>query len=73
MFDSPFAYCPKCGEMVLLDQTRRECAAEHACGEVVCPLGDCFIGTDFGAAREIGGRGAALASRPKVSRRAPSR
>lgn len=47
MFDSPFTYCPKCGEMVLLDQTRRECAGEHRCGDVCCPLEECFSGIDF--------------------------
>jgi hypothetical protein len=47
MFDSPFTYCPKCGEMVLLDQMQRECAAEHRCGDVKCPLADLFSGIDF--------------------------
>lgn len=47
MFDSPFAYCPHCGEMVLLDQTQRECAGEHRCGDIACPLGACFTGFDF--------------------------
>jgi hypothetical protein len=49
MFDSPFTYCAKCGEMVLLDQTRRECAAEHRCGDIGCPLAGLFAGLDFGA------------------------
>jgi hypothetical protein len=47
MFDSPFTYCPRCGEMVLLDQTQRECAAEHRCGDIECPLGEIFSGIDF--------------------------
>jgi predicted RNA-binding Zn-ribbon protein involved in translation (DUF1610 family) len=47
MFDSPFDYCPKCGEMVLLDQTQRECAAEHRCGDWRCPLQTVFTGIDF--------------------------
>jgi hypothetical protein len=47
MFDSPFEYCPLCGEVVLLDQTRRECAAEHNCGRVECPLARFFTGIDF--------------------------
>jgi hypothetical protein len=47
MFDSPFTYCAKCGEMVLLDQTRRECAAEHRCGDIACPLAELFSGIDF--------------------------
>lgn len=47
MFDSPFAWCPNCGEAVLLDQTQRECAEEHRCGNIECPLGGCFVGIDF--------------------------
>lgn len=48
MFDSPVEYCPVCKEMVLLDQTRRECKAEHRCKDnVVCPLERCFSGYDF--------------------------
>lgn len=47
MFDSPFAYCPKCKQMVLLDQTQRECKAEHGCGDIECPLLTHFSGYDF--------------------------
>ena len=48
MFDSPIDYCPVCKEMVLLDQTRRECATEHHCRKsVACPLERCFSGYDF--------------------------
>ncbi len=48
MFDSPFDYCPVCKEAVLLDQTRRECAAEHHCdSQAACPLERCFSGYDF--------------------------
>jgi hypothetical protein len=48
MFDSPIDYCPVCKEMVLLDQTRCECATEHHCRKrVVCPLDTCFSGYDF--------------------------
>ena len=47
MFDSPFTCCPVCGEMVLLDQTQRECAAEHCCGDGKCPLAEIFSGIDF--------------------------
>lgn len=47
MFDSPFAYCPKCNQMVLLDQTQRECKAEHTCGNSECPLQECFTGIEF--------------------------
>lgn len=48
MFDSPIDYCPVCNEMVLLDQTHRECASEHHCSSAVaCPLKPCFSGYDF--------------------------
>lgn len=47
MFDSPFVFCPRCGEMVLLDQTRRECAREHGCDQEPCPLAAWFGGIDF--------------------------
>ena len=48
MFDSPFSFCALCQEVVLLDQTQRECAAEHKCrGDESCPLRRCFSGYDF--------------------------
>jgi len=48
MFDSPVAPCPVCREMVLLDQTRRECAREHHCPDLTaCPLDNYFCGIDF--------------------------
>lgn len=47
MFDSPFEYCPRCREVVLLDQTRRECAAEHRCPDCECPLARFFTGIEF--------------------------
>ena len=48
MFDSPIAPCPLCGQMVLLDQTRAECAREHHCsGSTACPLERYFSGIDF--------------------------
>jgi hypothetical protein len=48
MFDSPIEHCPVCGEMVLLDQTQRECSREHHCRkDTVCPLGKYFTGIDF--------------------------
>jgi len=54
MFDSPFAFCPRCGEMVLLDQTQRECAYEHGCSNECCPLADWFSGIGFGKEQEKG-------------------
>ena len=48
MFDSPFDVCLVCGEMVLLDQTKAECAREHHCSEKQeCPLQKLFSGIDF--------------------------
>ncbi|HEX8989095.1 MAG TPA: hypothetical protein VF816_14145 [Rhodocyclaceae bacterium] len=47
MFDSPIAFCPKCKQMVLLDQTQRECKLEHECGDIECPLLNYFSGYDF--------------------------
>ena len=52
MFDSPIDHCPVCGQMVLLDQTRIECAREHSCGtDTVCPLQQYFTGIDFSVAQ----------------------
>lgn len=51
MFDSPIEPCPVCGQLVLLDQTRGECAREHGCpGDTVCPLQKLFTGIDFSVA-----------------------
>lgn len=51
MFDSPFDHCPRCGEMVLLDQTLKECAREHQCTDTTdCPLRKLFCGHDFSTA-----------------------
>ena len=48
MFDSPFTHCPRCNEMVLLDQTLKECAREHRCRDTKhCPLANFFCGADF--------------------------
>jgi hypothetical protein len=50
MFDSPFDHCPRCGEMVVLDQTHKECAQEHHCDtSIPCPLQKQFCGYDFSA------------------------
>lgn len=48
MFDSPFTHCPRCNEMVILDQTVTECAREHQCRNTkTCPLREYFCGADF--------------------------
>lgn len=52
MFDSPIGPCPLCGQMVLLDQTQRECAGEHHCSaDAACPLQRLFTGIDFSVAQ----------------------
>ena len=54
MFDSPFDYCVRSGEVVLLDQTLTECAREHGCPDkVTCPLQTLFCGRDFSSARKV--------------------
>lgn len=42
-FDAPIARCETMHQMVLLDETRKECAGEHGCppGQA-CPLAGCF-------------------------------
>ena len=48
MFDSPIEACPVCGQIVVLDQTQRECAREHQCdSKTECPLRKYFTGLDF--------------------------
>ena len=42
-FDSPVARCEVAREMVLLDETQRECAREHGCAPgQKCPLAGWF-------------------------------
>lgn len=41
--DSPISRCEAVREMVLTDQTQRECALEHGCPRGrMCPLDGCF-------------------------------
>ena len=42
MFNSPLHYCTKCNQYVELDQSKEECAAQHACGGLDCDLGNAF-------------------------------
>lgn len=45
MFDSPMEHCPVCGQMVVLDQTRKECGRQHGCDtDIECPLEKYFTG-----------------------------
>lgn len=46
LIDSPFEVCPVCDEYVLLDQTQRQCAREHHCENVKCPLARFFVGRE---------------------------
>ncbi|TFH44483.1 MAG: hypothetical protein E4H01_11005 [Lysobacterales bacterium] len=44
LIDSPFEICTVCDQYVFLDQTHEECAREHQCGQVHCPLKRYFAG-----------------------------
>jgi hypothetical protein len=46
LIDSPFEICPVCDEYVFLDQTNRQCAREHHCGNIKCPLERFFVGRE---------------------------
>ncbi len=69
LIDSPFEICPVCDEYVFLDQTYRQCAREHHCGNMNCPLQRFFVGREIqnsagdaaeGAAAEKEGAGKPL-------------
>lgn len=47
LFDSPLEICPICEEYVLLDQSHDECAREHHCEHVKCPLARYFTGKEM--------------------------
>ena len=44
--DSPFDICPVCDDYVFLDLTQRQCAREHHCEHVKCPLQRFFVGRE---------------------------
>jgi hypothetical protein len=46
LIDSPLEVCPVCDEYVFLDVTQRQCAREHHCENVKCPLARFFVGTE---------------------------
>lgn len=47
-FDAPISRCEIVREMVITDQTQRECAFEHGCAPGTrCPLEGFFSGVDF--------------------------
>ena len=47
LIDSPFEVCPVCDGYVFLDQTQRQCAREHHCENVKCPLARFFVGREI--------------------------
>ena len=69
-FDSPIGRCEAVREMVLLDETQRECACEHGCPPgFKCPLDGCFA-TVSGVSEEMAGELAARAAHEAVIRAA---
>lgn len=46
LIDSPLEVCPVCDEYVFLDVTQRQCAREHHCENVKCPLARYFVGRE---------------------------
>jgi len=46
LIDSPLEVCPVCDEYVFLDQTQRQCARDHHCENVKCPLARFFVGRE---------------------------
>ncbi len=53
MFDSPIEHCAVCGQMVVLDRSRSECANAYKCAPgTECPLRQYFTGVDAALAKE---------------------
>lgn len=46
LIDSPFEICSVCDQYVFLDQTQEQCAREHKCGNINCPLKRYFTGKE---------------------------
>lgn len=44
LIDSPFEICSVCDQYVFLDQTYEQCAHEHHCENIECPLKKYFVG-----------------------------
>jgi hypothetical protein len=53
LIDSPFEVCPVCDEYVFLDQTQRQCAQEHHCENIECPLARFFEGKEVEGASAV--------------------
>lgn len=67
--DSPISRCEAVREMVLTDQTQRQCALEHGCPPGrECPLDTCFAEisgvTEAATLRELAAAGAAHRRKP---------
>lgn len=55
-FDGPIGRCEAVHEMVLTDQTQRQCALEHGCPPGrQCPLDGCFARQSGLAETELAG------------------
>jgi len=52
LIDSPFEICSVCDEYVFLDQTQKQCAREHHCEHVHCPLKRYFVGHEVAESTE---------------------
>jgi hypothetical protein len=42
MFTSPLDFCPHCRQYVALNRTHAECAGDHHCSALSCPLQEYF-------------------------------
>ncbi len=71
-FDAPIARCETMHQMVLLDETRKECACEHGCppGQT-CPLAGCFA-TRSGLYEAHPELGAHVLARARATMRQPA-
>jgi hypothetical protein len=58
LIDSAFEICPVCDEYVFLDQTQQECAREHHCENVKCPLQRFLVGKPMRESTDTGGEAA---------------
>lgn len=64
LIDSPFEVCAVCDEYVFLDQTQRQCAREHHCENVKCPLARFFVGREVRNSAADDARSVAAESAP---------
>lgn len=64
LIDSPFEICPVCNEYVLLDQTQGQCAREHHCENIKCPLARFFEGREMSGSSADEPHGAVTGDEP---------